>query len=631
MRIPRIVVGAALALLLGLCPAFAQERSDIPEKYTWNISDLYPSKAAWDQAREGLAGRLGEMRAFRGRLGQSAQTLLKALETREDLQKEIERIYLFAYMTSDVDTRDSNAQAMMQAAQKLENDFATESAYFVPELLAMGDKPVLDFLRKEPGLASFKPVLDNILRQRKHTLTPAEEKIVARTAAITGAPRSLYTIFTAAEMPFPEVELSDGRKVRLDQAAYGLHRASPVRADRMKVFQSFFKTWQDYRSTLGLALFNHVKTHVLNKDLRGYDSSLAAALDSYNIPTSVYHQLIKDVNGNLPTLHRYLRLRQRMMGLDGIGYEDLYAPTVKAVEMSFTPEEAMKLTLDSTDLLGSEYQAALKKAYEERWVDWMPSPGKRSGAYSTGAYDVHPYQLLNYNGQYDDVSTLAHESGHSIHTFLSNKNQRYATSDYSIFVAEVASTLNEDLLFHYMMDRAKDDETRLYLLGERLETFRTTLFRQTLFAEFELAIHQMVEKGESLTGDSLNKLYLDLARRYYGHDAGVCSVDDLYGAEWAFIPHFYYNFYVYQYATSLMASSSIAAEIRQEAAQGSTKARDAYLHMLSSGSSRDPVDLLKAAGVDMNTSAPFKAAMREMNHIMDQMEAILDKTASASR
>jgi oligoendopeptidase F len=370
---------------------------------------------------------------------------------------------------------------------------------------------------------------------------------------------------------------------------------------------------------------------VLNKDLRGYESSLAASLDTYNIPTSVYHQLIRDVNENLPTLHRYLRLRQRMMGLDGIGYEDLYAPTVKAVEMSFTPEEAMKLTLDSTELLGPDYQAALKRAYDERWVDWMPTTGKRSGAYSTGAYDVHPYQLLNYNGQYDDVSTLAHESGHSIHTYLSNKNQRYATSDYSIFVAEVASTLNEDLLFHYMMERAKDDDTRLYLLGERLETFRTTLFRQTLFAEFELAIHDMVEKGESLTGDTLNKLYLDLARRYYGHDSGVCSVDELYGAEWAFIPHFYYNFYVYQYATSLMASSSIAAEIRKEAAQGSTKARDAYLHMLSSGSSRDPVDLLKAAGVDMNTSAPFKAAMREMNSIMDQIEAILDKNESTKR
>lgn len=626
MNIPRIVVGVGLALLLGLCPAVAEERKDIPEKYTWNVTDLYPTQQAWEQARDGVAARLAELKPFRGHLGDSPATLLRALETRESLEKELERVYIYAFLQADVDTRVSETQGMLQTVQKLANDFSTALSFFDPELLALGDAKVKDFVAKEPRLAAFQPVLDNILRQRAHTLTPAEEKVIARAGAMAEAPSSIYTIFTAAEMPFPEVVLSNGQKVRLDQAAYGLHRASNNRADRKKVFGAFWKTWQNYRSTLGLALYNQVQAHVVNKDLRGYDSSLAASLDRNNVPTSVYHQLISDVNANLPTLHRYLRLRQRMMGLDRIGYEDLYAPTVKAVDMDFTPERAMELTLVSTTPLGPDYVAALKKGYEDRWVDFMPSTGKRSGAYSAGgAYDVHPYQLLNFNGKYDDVSTLAHESGHSMHSYLSNKNQRFANADYSIFVAEVASTLNEDLLFHYMLDRAKDDETKLYLLGQRLETFRTTLFRQTLFAEFELRIHDLVEKGEALTGDTLNKIYLDLLRRYYGHEKGVCEVNDLYSVEWAFIPHFYRDFYVFQYATSLMASSTIASRIREEAPKGTTEARDAYLKMLSSGSSKYPVDLLRETGVDMNTSAPFNAAMAEMNSIMDQMEALLDK------
>lgn len=624
MNIHRTLTGAALALLMW-CPAYAGERQDVPEKYTWNVADLYPSNAAWETAREALAARLPELRPFRGRLGESAATLRKALETREALAKELERLYLYAHMLADVDTRASAAQGMLQQAQKLAEDFETEAAFLDPELLEIGAPKVQAFLRQDAELRSFQPVLDDVLRRKAHTLTPAEEKIVAQTSAMSGAAGSLYSIFTSAEMPFPEVVLSEGRKVRLDQAAYGLHRSSPNRDDRKLVFASFWKTWQSYKGTLGLALYNQVKAHVVNRDLRGYESCLEAALDEDNIPTGVYHQLIRDVNGNLGTLHRYLKLRQRMMGVDRLGYEDLYAPMVQAVDMTFTPEEAMELTLVASSPLGPNYVAILKKAYDDRWVDFMPSTGKRSGAYSAGgAYDVHPYQLLNFNGKYDDVSTLAHESGHSLHSYLSNQNQRFANADYSIFVAEVASTLNEDLLFYEMMNRAKDDDTRLFLLGERLEKFRTTLFRQTLFAEFELRIHELVESGQPLTGDSLNALYLDLVRRYYGHEAGVCDVDELYSVEWAFIPHFYRNFYVFQYATSLTASTSLASRIREEAPKGGTEARDAYLRLLSSGSSKYPVDLLRDAGVDMTGSAPFTAAIREMNATMDQMERILD-------
>jgi len=326
------------------------------------------------------------------------------------------------------------------------------------------------------------------------------------------------------------------------------------------------------------------------------------------------------VHANLPTLHRYLKLRQRIMGVDQLRYEDLYAPIVKRVELRYSPEQAKDLVLKAVAPLGPKYVADLKKGFADRWMDFMPTTGKKSGAYSTGAYGVHPYQLQNFTGLYEEVSTLAHESGHSMHTFLSDKNQPYPTHDYRIFVAEVASTLNENLLLHYMLSQTKDRDTRLFLLGAYLDGLRTTLFRQTLFAEFELKIHELSEQGEPLTGEKLTGLYRGLLKEYYGDAAGVCKVADLYGIEWAYIPHFYYDFYVYQYATSITASAKIAADIR---ADKTGKSRDAYLKMLSSGSSKYPIDLLRDAGVDMTTSAPFHAAIQEMNTVMDEIEKLL--------
>jgi oligoendopeptidase F len=335
------------------------------------------------------------------------------------------------------------------------------------------------------------------------------------------------------------------------------------------------------------------------------------------------------VRRSLPTFHRYLKLRARLLGIERLRYQDLYVPMVGSVDLTFSPDEARAITLDAFAPLGKAYVATLKKGYESGWTDYLPSTGKRSGAYSTGVYGVHPYQLLNFNGKYDDLSTLAHESGHSMHTALAHAAQPYPTADYPIFVAEVASTLNEDLLLDHMMGRAKDDPTRLALLGNRLDNMRGTLFRQTQFAEFELAIHERVQKGEPLTGEALSKLYLEIVRAYYGHDQGVCQVDDLIAAEWAYIPHFYYDFYVYQYATSMVASSAIAKEIRDEARKGKTAARDRYLAMLAAGGSKFPVDLLKDAGVDMTTSKPFDAAIASMNAIMDEMERIVARQEKA--
>jgi oligoendopeptidase F len=618
-------VAAIGMVLLGIAPAGAGERAEVPERYRWDLSALYADEAAWVAGGQAIGQQLPALARWQGRLGESPATLLAALGDWEAAYREVDRYYAYAMQLSDQDTRVARPQQMQQQATQAYTDLQTATAFMRPEILAVGRPTIERFLAAEPRLGQYRMFLDDILRAAPHTLSPAEEKIVARAGAMAPAGQQLHSVFTNADMPFPEVTLSSGEKVRLDASAYAKYRASPVKADRAAVFAAFWESYGDYTRTLATTLDAHVRTHVFNRDVRKFDSSLGSALFDYNIPVSVYTQLIADVHANLPTLHRYLKLRQKIMGLPALGYEDLYAPMVDKVDLRYTPEQAMALTLESFAPLGKDYVEALRKGYASRWVDFMPNTGKRSGAYSNTVYGVHPFQLLNFNGAWDDVSTLAHESGHSMHSYLSTASQPYATAGYSTFVAEVASTLNENLLFHHALDQAQDDRTRLYLLSSYLDTMRTTLFRQTLFAEFELRIHEMVERGEPLTNEALSKLYLGLLRQYYGHEQGVVQVAEPYGAEWAYIPHFYRNFYVYQYATSLIGGMTLAENIIGAEAVKSGRAaqgRDAYLGMLKAGSSRYPVDLLKDAGVDMTTSQPFEAAIREMNRLMDEIERV---------
>jgi oligoendopeptidase F len=620
-----VVAGGTMTLAAA---SGAEERAQVETRYKWNLADLYPSPEAFDAARKDLAGKIDGIADYKGHLGDSSAKLLEGLEAEMELRQALERLYSYASQLGDEDIRVSQNQARRQAMQELAVRVATATSFIRPEILELGQARVEALAAGEPKLVPYRPYLDDILRWKPHTLSPPEERLAARAGELAGTGSTVYGVFTNAELPYPEVELSDGQTVKLDAAGYSKYRAVPNREDRKKVFDAFWGTYGEFTRTLGATLNSQVRAHVFDKDIRGFKSCLAAALFNDNIPTEVYHQLIADVRDNLPTLHRYLRLRQRMLGLPDLQYYDVYAPLVKEADVDFTPEQAMDLTLQSFAPLGPDYVAALQKGYANRWVDWYPTTGKRSGAYSTGAYGVHPYELLNFNGKYADVSTLAHESGHSMHTFLASQAQPFVTHDYAIFVAEVASTLNENLLLHSMLDRTTDDATRLSLLGSYLDNLRGTLFRQTQFAEFELAVHEMAERGETLTGENLTKLYLDLVRAYYGHDKGVCTVPEAYGVEWAYIPHFYYDFYVYQYATSLTASIEIANGILSEAkasAEGTAR-RDAYLKMLAAGSSRYPIDLLRSAGVDMTTAEPFNAAMKEMNAVMDQMEAILARS-----
>lgn len=603
-----------LAALIWMAPVAA-------DPLRWNLAEIYPNSQSWEQARQQLTQQIPQLSRFQGKLGESPARLQEALTQYLKVRKELERLMAYASMLADEDLRQSGPAELKQKAEQLATSLSTTTAYWRPELMQLGRNRVEAMLSQDPALARYRPYFEEILELAPHTRSVEVEKVAAQTSNLQRSGQQIRSVFANAELPFPEVKLADGQVVRLDASGYSRYRASANREDRLKVFRTFWGRYHEFRRTFASSLLAQVQAHLFEKELRGYSSCLEAALLPERIPTAVYHQLIRDVHENLPTLHRYLKLRKKLMKVEALGYEDLYAPIVAGVDLRYTPEQAMEMTVTAVAPLGQEYQRVLDKAFREGWTDWLPRPGKRAGAYSHGgAFDVHPYQLLNFNGNYEDVSTCAHEAGHSMHTYLANQAQPYGLHDYTIFVAEVASTLNENLLFHHALGQARNKQEKLFLLGSYLENMRATLFRQTLLAEFELKIHQEVENGQPLTGDRLNALYLELLRKYYGHDQGVCSIEELYGVEWAYIPHFYYNFYVYQYATSLVASTSLAQAIRAEAP--ATTRRDAYLKMLSLGRSQTPLQLLQGAGVDMTTSQPFRAAVAEMNRVMDQIEEL---------
>jgi oligoendopeptidase F len=599
-----------------------RERSQIPAEDKWKLEDLYASDQEWNEAKQKLTAQFDEVTKYKGKLAGSASQLLACLEFNSRVSKEFGRLFGYASMKSDEDMRNSQRLGMKQQMEQLSTDYRSKAAFITPEIAAMDKQQVDTFIEQEPGLKVFKMALYDVLRMKPHTLSEKEEKILAEASLLADGPSSIYGVFSNAEMPYPEIKLSDGTATTLTKAEYSRYRAAANRSDREAVFGAFWGAFDKFKGTFGTQLYANVKKNMFYARTRGYESSLHRALDKDNIPTQVYLALIENVTNNLDSFHRYLKLRKRMLGVETLEYSDVYAPVVKGVDLKYTFDEARKLVLDAVGPLGADYRRVVAKAFEERWLDVYPSPGKRSGAYSSGsAYDVHPYILLNYNGQYEDVSTLAHELGHTMHSHYSNKNQPYPTSDYSIFVAEVASTFNEALLIHKMLQEIKDDDTRLSLLANYLEGIRTTVFRQTQFAEFELRMHEKAERGEPLTGDALTELYGDILKKYYGHEKGVCHIDELYAVEWAYIPHFYYDFYVYQYSTSFTASTALAEKVLGE----EKGAVEKYIEFLSAGGSDYPIDLLKRAGVDMTGAEPFNKTMAAMNRTMDEIEAILEK------
>ncbi len=610
----------ATATLAGL--AQQRERSQIPDKYKWDLTRIYPSDQAWRAAKEALVAELPKIAAYKGTLGSAPQALADALELASRLSKDFSRVYVYASMMSDQDTRVSTYQGMQQEMAQVGATFGAETAFIEPEILKIDRATIDRFIAAEPRLKAYRLYLDDIVRRAAHTGTEAEERLIASSSVMAGTPGNVFGIFSDADFPYPTVTLSDGKSVRLDPSNFSVFRGVPNRDDRQKVMAAFFGALGGFRGTFGATLNGEVQSHEFFAKARHYDTALAAALDGPNIPTSVYMHLIDGVNRSLPTFHRYLALRKKMLGVSELHYYDLYAPLVSSVDLTYTPEAAEQQVLAALAPLGAGYTAAARRAFDERWIDLFPSPGKRAGAYSNGgAYDVHPYMLLNYNGQYTDVSTLAHELGHTMQTYFSNKTQPYALASYPIFVAEVASTFNEALLIDHMLKSISDDKTKLSLLGSYLENIKGTVFRQTQFAEFELRAHEMAEKGEPLTGEALSTLYAGITKKYYGHDKGVCIVDDYVANEWAFVPHFYRNFYVFQYATSFTASAALSEKVLA----GDPSATARYLAFLSAGGSKYPIELLKDAGVDMNTDEPLTLTMQKMNRVMDEMERLLGK------
>jgi len=615
-----VAVAFALVALTLTVAAQERDRSKIPDKYKWNLADIYPSDAAWRAAKDAFAAEVPSLGKYKGTLMSSPSALADALDTLYAKSKELGRLGSYASLLADQDTRDSTHQGMRQEMTQVGAAFGAEASYFDPEILKAGKAQIEKFIAAEPRLKPYRHELEDLIRRSAHTLSDSEEKILADARPMAGSASSIYNILSNADFPYPTVTLSDGKSVKIDQAAFTDLRALPNRGDREKVMSAFFTALGSFSRTFGTTMNAEVQKVLFYSKVRHYNSALEIELDGPNIPTSVYTRLVDGMNRNLPAFHRYLKLRKRMMGLDDLHYYDLYAPLVSSVKLEYTPEEAQKLVLGAVVPLGPEYSATIQKAFGDRWIDLMPNEGKRSGAYSSGGvYDVHPYMLINYNGKYTDVSTLAHELGHTMQSYFSNHTQPYPMAGYPIFVAEVASTFNESLLNDYMLKQIKDDDARLSLLGNYLENIKGTVFRQTQFAEFELRMHEMAQKGQPITGDALARLYLDITKRYYGHDQKICIVDDYVAHEWSYIPHFYRDFYVFQYATSFTASEALAAKVKA----GDPAATRRYLAFISAGGSKDPIDLLKDAGVDMTTDEPLDLTVKSMNRVMDEMEKLL--------
>jgi oligoendopeptidase F len=596
-----------------------RERSRIPERYTWDLTALYPSDEAWRQAKDALVAQLPGLQQFKGRLGESAATLQAALDAIFGIAKELGRVSAYASQLADQDTRDTKYQAMQQEVTRLVSSFTAEMSYAEPEILRIDRQAIGAFVKERPALKVYGHYLDDILRRQPHTGTESEERIIAESTLMAPAPSDIYGTFFDADFPYPTVTLSDGTTVKLSTAAFDLYRRLPNRDDRQTVMAAFFGALGEYRRTFGTLANANAQKDLFYMKARKYPTTLEAALDVNNIPVSVYKSLVDGVNAHLPAFHRYLALRRRMMGVDQLHYYDLYAPLVPFEKLDYPIEKAEPEVVAALAPLGSDYTTVIERALNDRWIDMYPTPGKRSGAYSNSAYGVHPYMLLNYNGHYSDMSTLAHELGHTMHSYLSNAAQPFPTAEYPIFVAEVASTFNEALLIDYVLKGVGDDSVKLSLLGNYLEGIKGTVFRQTQFAEFEWRVHEMAEAGGPITGDVLSSLYATMAKKYYGHDAGVCVVDDYVAHEWAFIPHFYRSYYVFQYATSFTASSAISERVLA----GDVQARDRFLKFLSSGGSKYPIDLLKEAGVDMTTREPLNLTIQKMNRVMDEIEKLL--------
>lgn len=591
------------------------QRNELPADVKWAIEDLYPTDEAWEndllKAKESPA----KIASYKGLLSTDSAKLLEYLKYDDDMTVLLENMINYAQRRNDEDTRDAKYQDMVSRLEMLFVDISGASAFVTPEILSIDDQTMERFFKEQPEMELYRLCIDRVRRKRAHILSEAEERIMALAGDMSNSPDTIFSMLNDADMKFPDAVDKDGNKHQVTHGSYIPLMHSNDRELRKSAFESLYGVYEGFKNTSAAVLASQVKCLNFRARARKYDSTLQAALDGNEVPVEVYKQLIEAVHENMDYMYKYVRLRKKLLGVDELHAYDLYAPIVSDIEVKIPFDQAKQEVYDSLAPMGEDYRAIFREGIENRWIDVYENEGKRSGAYSAGAR-VHPYVLLNHKDTLDSEFTLAHEMGHAIHSYLSNKNQPVVYADYVIFVAEVASTCNESLLMQHLLRTTTDKKRRAYLINYFLEQFRTTLYRQTMFAEFELMINEKVENGESLTAESLCEMYRNLNLLYYGEDIVIDSELDM---EWARIPHFYYNYYVYQYATGFSAAIALSQRILRE---GEPAVKD-YIGFLSGGCSTDPISLLRGAGVDMTSKKPVTEALKLFGELIDEMEELM--------
>jgi len=604
-------------------PDYSQvERKEVPRDFKWVVDDVYPNLEVWQKDKILLLEMMEKIEEKKKNWTSSPGKMYELLHHVDEVAKKEIRLYIYTSLLVDTDMGNSIFQAKKGEMQTIDVNFNSMMTFINPDILKLGKKKIQEYIKRDSRLKVYEFIFDSVLRMKKHILPPDKAGIVAQTGLFSGAPGKAAGILNDLDMPAPRVTLSDGKKIRLNTASYSRYRGVENRKDRRKVMRTFWKHHADFKNTHAVLLDGAVKNHFFNARVHRYKSCLEAAIYPNNIHLDVFHTLIKTVKENLKPLHHYLKLKTRLLGLKKLSYDDIYTSSVPEVDKIYSIEDAQNIILDALKPLGKDYTDVLKKGFNTGWTDLYSNKGKRSGAYSNGsAYDVHPYVLMNYNGKFSSLSTLAHEFGHALHSWLSNQTQPFPLAQYPIFLAEIASTFNETLLVNHLVNTETDDRLKLHILDQYLENFRGTLFRQTLFADFELAMHEQVEKGQTLTPDWLDEKYLQMTRLYYGHKEGVVQVDKYIKNEWSGIPHFYYNFYVYQYSTGIVASTALADMVLK----GGKPEQSRYLNFLRSGGTKYPLDILKKTGVDLITPRPIKIAISKFNEVYVEMEKIAER------
>ncbi|NGT12512.1 oligoendopeptidase F [Clostridium perfringens] len=592
-----------------------RRRDEIPESDKWRIDKIYETPAKWNEELSKLKEEAPKLKDFEGKLG-NKEDLKAFLLLNEKLSRKLGKLYVYAHMRSHEDTSNPEMQSLVNKIDPYSAEFSSYTAYFVPEILSLKEGTIENFINEDKDLKQYKIYFEMILNEKPHILSKEVESVLASVSDCLGAPESIYSMLTNSDMTFGEILDESGRKVELTEGNYSSFIKSKDRKVREAAFKLLFGTYKKYENTLATSLSSSIKNFVFESKTRKYNSSLEASLKPNNIPVEVYYNALKTVDENIEALHRYVRIKKKLLNLDEIHMYDLYVPVIESKKEHLEYNDAISLVEEGLKPLGKEYLDIFNEGINEGWIDVYENKGKRSGAYSWGSYDTMPYVLLNYNYELNDASTLAHEMGHSIHSYYTRKTQPYIYGDYSLFCAEVASTTNEILLIHHLIEKETDKNKKLYLINQELEQIRTTVFRQLMFAEFELKTHEAIENGESLTSEVLCKMWKDINIKYFGEDM---NVDEEISIEWARIPHFYSDFYVYQYATGYAAASSFANSILSKGEEAVEK----YKGFLKAGGSMYPIDTLKMAGVDMTTSKPLKDTLDRFNELLDMLEEII--------